>query len=34
MFLILVLDMPFTGDLGIDPSLMQDIVRQFPAFAA
>jgi Protein of unknown function (DUF4239) len=34
LFLILVLDLPFTGDLGVDPSLMRDIVRQFPSFAA
>ncbi|MCA1702252.1 MAG: DUF4239 domain-containing protein [Actinobacteria bacterium] len=34
LFLILVLDLPFTGDLGVGPSLMQDIVRKFPSFAA
>jgi hypothetical protein len=30
MFLILVLDLPFTGDVAVDQSAMQDVVREFP----
>ena len=32
LFLILSLDLPFTGDVGVGPASMRDVLQEFPHY--
>ena len=32
LFLVLVLDLPFTGDVGVGPTSMERVIEEFPHY--